>query len=63
MKTTMNIDDELIREAMKASGSRTKTQAVEAGLRELIAAKKRRELAGLFGSLKNISAPPRRRYK
>jgi hypothetical protein len=40
MKTTLNIPDDLIKEAMLASKSRTKTEAVITGLRELIRQKK-----------------------
>jgi Arc/MetJ family transcription regulator len=36
MKTTLNIPDELIEEAMVVSKSKTKTEAVISGLRELI---------------------------
>ncbi len=36
MKTTVVIDDDLIREAMKAAGVRTKREAIELGLRELV---------------------------
>ena len=35
-KTTVFIDDELIEEAMKVSGVKTKKQVIAAGLRELI---------------------------
>ena len=35
-KTTVVIDDELLREAMKVIGARTKKQAISAGLSELI---------------------------
>ncbi len=60
MKTTINIDDALLEEAMKTSGSKTKTEAIEQGLKELIAIHRRRELANLFGKEKNISVPRRR---
>jgi Arc/MetJ family transcription regulator len=36
MRTNIEIDDHLIREAMRHSGSRTKKAAVEAGLRLLL---------------------------
>lgn len=36
MKTTVVIDDSLLAEAMKAAGAKTKRQAIEAGLRELV---------------------------
>lgn len=61
MKTTINIDDTLLNEAKKILGVHTKTEAVELGLREIIASHKRRELAGLFGSQKDLKVPPRRR--
>lgn len=40
MKTTLNIPDELLKEAMTASKSRTKTEAVITGLMELIRQRK-----------------------
>ena len=36
MRTNIEIDDQLMREAMRHSGSRTKKAAVEAGLRLLV---------------------------
>ena len=62
MKTTININDELLNEAMKVSGAKTKTEAVENGLKEIIALHKRKELASLFGSQKDITLPGRRRF-
>jgi Arc/MetJ family transcription regulator len=35
-KTTVVIDDELMEKALKATGAKTKKQAIEEGLRELI---------------------------
>ncbi len=35
MRTNIDIDDQLMRQAMRCSGSRTKKAAVEAGLRLL----------------------------
>ena len=61
MKTTINIDEDLIQEAKKISGARTKTEAIELGLREIISSHKRKELASLFGSQKNLIGPSRRR--
>ena len=47
-KTTVVIDDELLDEAMRVAGARTKRQAISDGLRELIRRKNleafRREL-------------------
>jgi Arc/MetJ family transcription regulator len=36
MRTNIDIDERLIRQAMRSSGSRTKRAAVEAGLRLLV---------------------------
>lgn len=36
MRTNIDLDDELIRKAMQASGTTTKKAAVEAGLRLLV---------------------------
>jgi len=35
-KTTVVVDDELLREAMKVIGAKTKKQAISAGLKELV---------------------------
>ena len=47
-KTTVIIDDELLNEAMRASGAKTKKEAITTGLKELIRRKNvdalRREL-------------------
>jgi len=63
MKTTINIDENLLQEAIKISRARTKTEAIEIGLKEIIASHKRKELANLFGSQKNLSVPRRRRFE
>lgn len=36
MKTNIDIDDELVKDAMKALGVKTKKEAVEAGLKEIL---------------------------
>jgi Arc/MetJ family transcription regulator len=41
MRTNIVIDDQLMREAMQASGARTKREAVEIGLRTLVKLEKR----------------------
>jgi Arc/MetJ family transcription regulator len=47
MKTTLDIPDELIKEAMILSKSRTKKEAVVTGLRELI---RQRKIANVISS-------------
>ena len=61
MRTTLNIDDDLIQEALDLTGLKTKTELVEAGLRALVQAESARRLAALAGGVKDASAPYRRR--
>jgi Arc/MetJ family transcription regulator len=51
MKTTMNIPDDLIRKAMRATGSKTKTGAVIIALEEVIKRKKIAKIMDLAGKL------------
>jgi Arc/MetJ family transcription regulator len=61
MRTTLILDDELVREARELTGIEEKTALVHAGLRELIAKNAARRLAALGGSMPKFTAPPRRR--
>jgi Arc/MetJ family transcription regulator len=61
MRTTLNIDDDLIAEARRATGIRTKTELVEAGLRALLEKVSRRRLSALYGKVAEAAAPYRRR--
>jgi Arc/MetJ family transcription regulator len=61
MKTTLNIDDLLIEEAMRLYGIKTKTRIIEMGLEELIKAHKRSLLADAFGLQPEMIEPRRRR--
>jgi Arc/MetJ family transcription regulator len=61
MRTTLNIDDDLVARAMSATHAPTKTAAVELGLRELLAKAAREQLAALYGSDPVARAPARRR--
>jgi Arc/MetJ family transcription regulator len=51
MKTTLDIPDELIKEAMALSKSRTKKEAVVTGLRELIRQRKIANVISASGKL------------
>ena len=51
MRTNIEIDDRLMAEAMKASGARTKREAVEQGLRTLVRLKHQAKGRELFGKL------------
>ena len=61
MKTTMNLDDALVREAMAIHRGKTKTAVVELGLQELVNADRRRRLAEAFGSQPDLRSVARRR--
>ena len=61
MRTTLNIDDELISKAAKLTGISEKTSLVRLGLEALIALESARRLAALGGTEKNISPVRRRR--
>lgn len=52
MRTNIDIDDRLMEEAMKSSGSRTKRAAVEAGLRILIQTRAQASIRKLRGKVK-----------
>lgn len=52
MRTNIEIDDALIREAMEISGLETKKAAVEEGLRLLIKFKRQGEVKALFGQVR-----------
>ena len=55
MKTTVNLDDDLVRRAMSIHQGKTKTAVLELGLRELINSHQRRKLSEAFGSQPELS--------
>ena len=61
MRTTLNIDDRLLDEAARLTGTKEKTALVRKGLEALIALESARRLAGLGGSERQLKAIPRRR--
>ena len=61
MRTTLNIDDDLLGRAAELSGLREKTAVVRAGLEALIARESARRLAALGGSERGVRPIPRRR--
>lgn len=52
MRTNIDIDDDLMRAAMRASGATTKRAAVEQGLRMLIDVRGQRAIRRLRGKVK-----------
>ncbi|MBM3695988.1 MAG: type II toxin-antitoxin system VapB family antitoxin [Actinobacteria bacterium] len=61
MRTTLNLDDDLVARARRLTGIQEKTALVHAGLEALIARESARRLAALGGSQPGLKAPRRRR--
>ena len=59
MRTNIVIDDELIAEAMKLSGARTKREAVEDSLRLMVQLKRQERIRRARGKLKWVERPGR----
>ena len=51
MRTNIVIDDKLMRDALRASGLKTKREAVEEGLRTLLRLKRQEEIRKFRGKL------------
>jgi len=61
MRTTLNIEDNLIDKAKKLTGIKEKTTIVKLGLEALIARENSKRLARLGGTEKKLKPIPRRR--
>jgi Arc/MetJ family transcription regulator len=61
VRTTINLDDELLEEARRITGVEGRTALVHAGLRALIERESARRLARLGGSETQLRPVPRRR--
>lgn len=61
MRTTLNIDDQLLSEAQRLTGTNEKTALVREGLRALIERESARRLARLGGTEPQLEASARRR--
>jgi Arc/MetJ family transcription regulator len=61
VRTTLNIDDELLEKAAKLTGIEEKTSLVRLGLEALIARESAKRLARLGGTEKDLKEIPRRR--
>ena len=55
MRTTVDLDEQLLERVMLTTGARTKKKAIEIALQELLRAKRREELAGLIGHYDDFS--------
>jgi Arc/MetJ family transcription regulator len=61
MRTTLNLDDELFRQAQEYTGIREKTALIHEALRHVIAREAGKRLAALGGTVPDFKLPPRRR--
>lgn len=61
MRTTINIDESLLKKAARLTGFSEKTALVRRGLEALIARESSRRLAELGGTERRLSKVPRRR--
>lgn len=61
MRTTLNIEDNLLDKASKMTGIKEKTALVKLGLEALIARESGKRLARLGGTQKHLEAIPRRK--
>lgn len=60
MRTTVNLDDELLAEAQRLSGINERAALVNEGIRALIERESARRLARLGGSQPHLETIPRR---
>jgi Arc/MetJ family transcription regulator len=63
MKKTLNIDEELLKEAKQACGASTDTEAVHKGLEALVRRAALQRIRAYLGSEPNAVDVPRRREK
>ena len=61
MRTTLNIDDNLLDQAVQLTGIAEKTQLVRLGLESLIARESAKRLALLGGTERGLKEIPRRK--
>ena len=61
MRTTINIDDKLLKKAAKLTGIKEKTSLVRKGLHTLIALENSKRRAKLGGTEKELANIPRRK--
>jgi Arc/MetJ family transcription regulator len=61
MRTTINLDEQLLSEAQRVTGMKERTALIHEGLRALIERESARRLARLGGSEPRLRTIPRRR--
>ncbi len=61
MRTTLNINDQILRKAEEITGIKEKTALVRMGLEALVSTESAKRLACLGGTERNLTRIPRRR--
>jgi Arc/MetJ family transcription regulator len=61
MRTTLDLDETLLLQALKETGARSKTELVERGLRALLEREARKRLKALYGDGPRLRSVRRRR--
>jgi Arc/MetJ family transcription regulator len=61
MRSTIEMDDQLVAKAQELTGLKEKSSLVDAALRALVSRESARKLAQLGGSEPNLKLPPRQR--
>lgn len=55
MRTTLDIDADLIKRVVKTTGAATKKKAIETAMKEFLRAKRREELSNLIGNYEEFA--------
>lgn len=63
MRTTLNLDDKLVENALERTGLKSKTELVNRALRELVQRDAAKQLAALGGSMPDLLKPEQDRIK
>jgi Arc/MetJ family transcription regulator len=61
MRTTLDLDEDLLRRALAETGAKSKTELLEMGLRALLEQKARKRMKALYGQGPTLQAVRRRR--
>jgi Arc/MetJ family transcription regulator len=61
MRTTLNLDEALVAQALEETGARSKTEVIEMGLRLLLEREARLRLKALHGEVPDLAEVRRRR--
>ena len=59
MRTTLDIDAELIEKVVKTTGAPSKKKAIETAMKEFLRTKRRKELSDLIGNYEEFGLTPK----